>query len=299
MRDFTNDERILVAGHLAALRAQGWPAGRALSMVASRLPASDAKATLARVAAGLERGEAIATEGEEPLVALLARGEAAGADALDEATRGYVLAAEAQEAGRRIRAMLLIGAGGLVMTAVTLAIVAPTFLRFYADFGSALPAPTAFLLGGWVPITTLLVLAAIGVGMIAGRPPPVLRRLAGADALESASRLRVFAAAVQAGIPESEALAWLDEARPARLDEVSSLAFDPLEKHLLRVTLEREGPAPAARLLAESRAQEGSGPSRLFTTFGPVAAFLAFSFVIGLLLIAAYMPIFSIAGAVQ
>src|SRR5207245_1263441 len=93
-------QRTTIARAVAALRRRGWPAGRALGLVADELPAGALREEIAAIAAALGRGEgpgggAGPGVGDDALLALLAAGDAAGADAMLEAARGLELEAEA------------------------------------------------------------------------------------------------------------------------------------------------------------------------------------------------------------
>ena len=71
----------------AAKSAAGWPSGKSLALIANAAPAA-ARAPLTAVAESLAKGET-PDAGTDPLARILARGEAAGADALLEAARAF------------------------------------------------------------------------------------------------------------------------------------------------------------------------------------------------------------------
>jgi hypothetical protein len=88
MSTIGDTERAAIARQVAALRRLGWPAGRAIALVADGLSGTQTQTELLEIANALGRGEKPRPSGD-PLIALLCQGDAAGPDALLEAVAGF------------------------------------------------------------------------------------------------------------------------------------------------------------------------------------------------------------------
>ena len=76
-------DRALIGRSVARLREHGWPAGKALGLVADGTTDAGARAELTRMSEALERGDDVSSENRDPLLRMLASGERAGAPALE------------------------------------------------------------------------------------------------------------------------------------------------------------------------------------------------------------------------
>lgn len=162
----SEDERALVASQVAALRKRGWPASRAVDLVARRLRRGPLQDQLVGVSTALWRGERALVPPSDPLLALLSRGDAAGFDALDEAVRGMVSAS----AARRAMQTALVPALAFTLGALGLATFLGWLLAWVRPFDSF----------ERIPLLTRASLALLGAMRFAG---PVLIALVAGGAV--------------------------------------------------------------------------------------------------------------------
>ena len=288
-------DRSRIAHNVAALRSAGWPAGRALTLVASGLAAGAPRTRLEEIAASLSRGVTPA-EDADPLQRMLARGDAAGADALRESARAF----EVDEISRRtaIAGMLypIVVLSFCAVISAMGAFVVPAFDGFLKDFGSALPMPTIVVLRAapvlaWLPL--LPAIAGVCAIVMWNR---VARALPGARELRAAAALHAFSAALRSGVAPDAAIRWAGGQREATIDEVAEIPLDARERALLRRWTETSDPATAAAAIAITL--EVSGRRRAFLGFRivPVVASAGAAAVVGAIVIALYLPLFTIAN---
>ena len=298
MKPLSEDERALVASLVAALRRRGWPAGRALALAAGHVPSGPLREQLAAVASALGRGELAPATEEEPLLALLGRGDAAGPEALDEAVKGLLAAAAARRARwASVFPPLLILLSGVALLAAGGWLLA--WLEPYQFLGVEAGLP-------WMTEQTLRLLEAmrwagpflfVAIALGAGRW--ARRRSPGTRSLQAAALLRQYVAACRAGLDEAAALALVDPSAPPTVFASSVLGLDPLARALGERWMKREGTAAAARRVAEELELEGRREARAFQAWAPLAAVVFWLAVGAPLLFALYLPIFSIGGAIQ
>ena len=285
------DDAALVAAEVAALRRSGWPAGRAVALVADRLPPGPVRQRLSEVASALEQGQR--GPQADPLLAVLALGDRAGPGALEEASRASLAELEARDAFRATLAPLLglaafcgllMAGGGWVtqtfgwpwslgsMPAPTEAALA--LLRAARFVGPAL-ALAAFALLFWLPS----------------------RWAPGAGEQLAAASLRRFASLLDAGASDAEAASWAGAA------SASMAALPGVMRQVARFTewlSSFEGRAAASKRVARELEEEGRRRVRLWAALllaGGVALFVLV--VVPIFTFAFVLPIFSIAGAIK
>ncbi len=281
-----SDERALLARTVAALRRNGWPAPAAISAVAGSVSDGATRRAFERIAASLARGET-PEEGEDPLVALLARGDAAGADALEEEARAVDIAREARQtawSGILYPAVMLVTAGFLLVVLERTARQFGSMLSFgYSGFGAALPRATALALDIAPAFPYLAVLCFATVALLALFARSATRFVPGVRGLLAASRLRSHAAAVFGGAQPREADIYANRA----------LRLDRYEAALGRRVRAVAGEAPAATRLA-FELEIAARRAALFARRWLPLLFLGGAFVFGSFFLAAfYLPIFT------
>jgi hypothetical protein len=286
MSALQDEGRSAIALHVAVLRRRGLPVERALLLVASRLPPGVAERSVGPALAALSRGEPLAP-GADPLVALLARGDAAPVESLDEAVRAEGLARDARAAGRAALAGRSALAATVVFVLFVLAFVLEPGWQPLAALGPQ-PAPTVAalaLLGSLKVVAPLLAVLLVAVWL---RPGRLMRFLPGVAALERAASLRGRVAALEAGVEPAGAFS---------LDSVEGL--DGYSRQLAARVLAEAGASAALRLLAQEEEREGrAAVARGLSTLPQWLLFIAGTLVGGLVM-ALYLPIFSIAGAIK
>lgn len=287
------DERLVVVETMRALRERGWPAGKALQFVADQSFDPELDSELDAVGDALERGEEPMSD--DPLVRILARGEEAGPNALREASRGLALQAESQGLGLQVLFMAVALLGIVVALSFLIPHVLGVFQKMYAEYGADLPALTQLVVGGahfWAIFFPVVVALGGGVliyAFVAGRLP----WLAG---LRAASDLRVFAAAMEAGMEEDDAAALIG-GRHGFLD-APGVRLDRHERVLASYLIDVAGPARAAReLAAEKEASSRSGWTLLVHLL-PGIGILALMLTVGTAVIAVYLPIFTLSSVI-
>ncbi|MHB8876935.1 MAG: hypothetical protein ACYC8T_24830 [Myxococcaceae bacterium] len=288
MSRFSDEDQALIALHLAALRRHGWPAAKALGLVAEGMPAGDGQRELEAVAAALGRGER-PDPAADPFLSLLAQGEAAGPEALLESVKASQLAWAARRSWRQAALVISAVAVGFGLLGFVAIAVIGVWQENLSGLGTALPAPTQLLfdLAVWAGYLGPAVLVALGV--IPWLLPDSL--LPGVQAYRGASRLRQFAAAVAAKVPVEVATG------PAGLFALPGLS--PRYRALGEFLLPRDGAESSARSVAhELQAEAALRTARFFTWF-PVLGFGAILFFVVPLVFALFLPLFSLAGAIK
>jgi len=291
----TDADRELIALHLAALRRHGWPAAKAMALVAQGMPAGDAQRELERVsselAAGVKPDPVL-----DPFLALLAQGEAAGPDALSESVRGSQMASAAKRS-RRLAALIgsAVAAGASLVGFFTVALFQGSVWQSLS-FG-ALPLPTQKL----IELTDLVgypgPLFVLGLGILPWLVPEAW--LPHVGRYRAASRLRQFAAALAAKVPADAAAKLLGTSEPAQLFGSPGLGLSGLDRKLGEFLLARDGAAVGARILAEELQAEAELGSGRFSFWAPVAGQVAIFLLVLQVVGAFYLPLFTIAGSVK
>ncbi|HEY3449355.1 MAG TPA: hypothetical protein VGK67_23575 [Myxococcales bacterium] len=286
--------RALIAREVAALRRHGWPAGRALKLVAQKVPPGPDREALAALAAALEAGRAPDAQ-KDPFLAVLAQGDAAGQEALLDVARS-------DEAVRELRLGWM---QAVVLPSVLLCIALPSLFFVGApeelmarQFGAAVPAPTVFVMEALKALRWLTPFLVAGVALLAWKFPR--DRVPGLRSLVVAAALRRFLAALSAGRPEREALAAIDP-QASRLHASTALRLDVYERAML-FTLEARGPAEAARALAREMEADAARSMQRVRVVGPTLGIVvAVVFVAGMTVVAlaSYLPIFTLAGSIR
>lgn len=272
--------RILVARELAALRRAGFSVIDSLSFIAPALPAgtlrTDADTVLSALKSG---GEANVND---PVLSLVARGDAASADSLDAAAVGL----EAADSAKLARASASLWLTILVAGPLIVGALVGWWRPDSEDFGAGIPLLSRLLFTvadvlKWIGIPLAIVLAVVAHF--------VLRRAApGIRELSAASSLLQYAAAVEAGV--------------ARTDPLLSSALQTLtpdERQFFEWRKALTSAAEAARILAEELTLEGHQRTTGFASFAPVAGFGLVAFTALVFSVAMYLPIFSLAGAIR
>jgi type II secretory pathway component PulF len=292
----TDTERELIALHLAALRRHGWPAAKAMALVAQGMPAGEAQRELEAVSAGLAAA-AKPDPNLDPFLALLAQGEAAGPDALAESVRGSQMALAARRAWRQAALIftgLVAGASGVGFFAVTFV---GTSRWSFSDFGSALPGLTQLVIDVTDAVGYGGPLFVLALGVVPWLVP--MRWLPAVSKFLAASRLRQFSAAMAAQVPADAAAKLLDRGSPEQLFGSPALGLSDIHRALGAFLLGRDGAALGAKTLADELQAEAVLGARRFATWAPVFGLVALLFLIVPIFIAMYLPIFSIGGAIK
>jgi hypothetical protein len=287
----SEDERALVASQVAALRKRGWPASRAVDLVARRLRRGPLQDQLVGVSTALWRGERALVPPTDPLLALLSRGDAAGFDALDEAVRGMV----AISGARRAMQTALLPTLAFALGALALATLVGWLLAWVHPFEAIEGIP-------WLTRASLAVLGALRFAgpvlmlLVAGLAALFRRRwMPGLRPLRAAGLLRQYAAACQAGVDEVAAINAVDVSMPPSIFASRVVGLDPLARAYGERWMARKGSGQAARRVAEELEAQGLHEVSRFQTWAPVAVLglwvaLAIPVVTGL-----YIPLFTLA----
>lgn len=287
-------EALLVARQVAALRGAGWNTLDALELVAGQLGDAPLQSRLREVLATLRSGGAPVQQ--DFLLATLSRGDAADAASLGQLADALETEQAAHAAARlRLTSVgVILIAGSLALTVGVQAIAFVAAQLGLSAFGGVLPAPTQLLLDvlpylKWIgPLS----LAASVAFLLTWRPA----RTRGVKKLEAAAALRQFASAVRSGVAEPDALRLLDPAAPSLAR--SRIGLDVVERALLEHLAAHGGAGPAAEVLAAELEREVRGEAGVLSGFLLVLVIGAGVFV-GLAMLALYLPIFSIAGAIK
>lgn len=264
---------ILLARQLGALRAHGWSTLDALALVTDALPAGAAKASCEHSLATLRAGSTDAAPSGTPLEQACRRGDASTADtfaALAEALETREAAELNHTGAARLTGLFL--AGPLAVGTV-LGWLLP---RDLWNLGFGLPAPTELALG----LLDILRFAGLPLALGAVLASRWLSRgyAPGARALRTAAALSTFAA---------------DSTGSTGLPELAPLARQYFEWRRALV-----GPAAAARELAQELSLDARRQASAFESVVPIAAAVVSGVFMGGVLLALYLPIFSIAGAI-
>ena len=281
--------RITVARQLAALRRQGWTTPQALAFVTPALDAGSLRRALEGAAHALRGAAPAATD--DVLAAVVARGDAASADALD-------CLAAAWEAGESARRRLR-------STAVLLgtATVGPLLLATFAGW-MGLDRFLASMVGGQLPGLTGLTLWLVGLAKWAGLPVGAAAlallwrgtRRAGTGGLEvdTAASLLQLAAALESGHSEAEA-ARLVRPSLAAGTAVASLGLSADEGRYLAWRAGSSSLATAVRELAREKLAAAEQRQLRFERYAPVVLTWMVVFLVGLALVAVMLPVFEVA----
>lgn len=288
-------DRILVLDQMRALRSRGWPAGRSLQFIASHAPPGPLAEALLAQSVALQQGSE-PEQHDDPLLALLARGESAGPESLEEASRALALADRAGDALRSFGLVLI--AAGLAAIAIVLGIrvSVPHLADFYASYGGQIPVTvrgsmtfleTAGAIGPWA------VGGAIVIAFIAWR----LRRFPGARGLLDASRLRLYAAAVDAGLSDGEATRIMGGSGTTFL-ESDAVHLDACERAYGEHVTEIAGTGAAARAVAEEKELSAGRAWTLFIHFLPVLGVAVLAGAVIATMALFFLPIFATGSAI-
>jgi type II secretory pathway component PulF len=291
----SDEERSLIARAMAGLLAQSWSLPKALAQVADTLPEGPARRSLAEHARLLARGESSGAPEADPLMRLLITGEKAGPAALTAAAQGFELRCQARRAYGAAYRYLLVALFCLAILLTFMGFVlAPTLGRLLA-FGGEIPLLTSLA----IEFLSLLrffgpLLAMAGLVLIFIKP--LHRRFPTAAAFDKAALLKLYGAAVDAGLGEWQAAKLID-------NEADSVFLSPLlhldknEAELAVRFSKTMGQGKAANLMADELAIHAERTHLLMLRFGPLLLLMAIFIVIGAVIFAVYLPIFSVAGS--
>lgn len=258
----------LVATEVAALRRAGWASGKAVELVASLLPAGSGKAQLLEVASSL--AQARPASGADPLVAMLALGDRAGPDALDEAAS----AALAEVEGRQSFWNTLAPGVGFLAFCAALLVGSVLLSRVYTPFREMIGTYKSAVTSSRSLMAPILYGGLVLVGALVISIPFLVRSWAmGAKLHRAAASLRRFAALLSAGVQESEAAAWIGA--PPGVSPFEGIPGLPSRTARFAEWLSAgAGRAVAARTLAEELELAGRFRDRVWSIFLPMAGFL-------------------------
>jgi len=295
MKAMTDELAALVARQVAALRRQGMPTGQALTLVVQGLPEGQARERLGEVASQLAAGTRPEAR-DDVLLALLAQGDTAGAEALEEAVKGFELGLQARAAWRRALFLPL----ALVSGAVALLCLGGWVAQFgelYSSFGTALPAPTVLALDLATLFQWAGPLLLVGLVLAAKKAPAYW--MPGVRSLEAAARLRALAAAMNAGLDAAQALRTVGLEGAGSVFASAGLRLDRYERLLGGRLREWKGEAWAASAVAAELEGQGTQASLVFAAWAPVTGVAAFILFVVPLVGSLFLPIFTIAGAIK
>ena len=285
------EQRALLLRNVGALRDLGWSAARSVAFIAER----SGEPELQRVAQDLASGTEPNDVATDPLVAILARGEASGGDILREVARGYELQANSMSALRR--SFLISAVSIIVVSAVLFGfswLVDPSDAILDIWSGVTLPAMTTSALAALAfvrRVGSFVLVAAVLALAICFR----MRVIPGHAGLQTASHLRMFAAAVRSGIDEHDALRFVGTERTDDFLRSRTLRLNRYERILGAQIKEREGAVNAALLLAQEKESESGRIWELFLHVGPALVLMGVAVFVGLVVVGFYLPFFSIA----
>jgi len=297
MNLLTEQERVLVARSVAALRRRGLPAGRALKLVAERLPGGAVRERLTECVATLERGtRVVPSRSGDPLLRLLVQGEAAGPGAMDQAVRAFELELQARQGMAGLSHLLLASGVMMVVMGVVAGEVGDGFQALYTQLGQPAPAATEWTVGVLASARWLGPLAGIAL-VLAGLKRTLGQRVSGTAALMEASRLRLFAAGRSAGLDDATSMAMVAEGRFTSWETSPAFNLDVLEQRLARWLMGQSTSGVAASSLADEREAQGNRKAERMKTVMP-AALLGIALVVAFNVLGPlYLPVFTLAGA--
>ena len=300
MNGLAHADRALIARAVAALVRNGWSATRATSAVAASLPPGRAQERIHDIAAALGRGETAPASQDDPLVALLARGESISPAALEDAARAEELAIETRRllAGAVAAPLTGVLVGGVILIMGTFVI--PAFATMFNDFGAQLPWPTVLMMhiSQYLPFAgSAMILGSIALSAIGLTMP---RLLPGVRQMRAAAMLRQVTAALTAGIRDTDAFARAGIATAAATPFTApSLALNVWERRFGAHLAGTGGLEPAVRALSTELEIEARQALRVALFWIPFLGFLVLGITVGLFVIAAYLPIFTITNTLQ
>jgi hypothetical protein len=139
----------------------------------------------------------------------------------------------------------------------------------------------------------LLVLAVVAIRSV----PP--RWLPGVRGHLAAAALRRYSSALEAGLTEAAAMALVDPLAPDSILDSKVVGLDRVEAKLGRRMQLLDGSRLAARVLATELELEAEESSRRFRTWAPITGFGLLAIFGVPVVVALYLPIFSIAGSIK
>lgn len=288
----------IVVRQLAGLRRANWSSGDAIEFVHGELPESPTKARLHVALTSLRAGAAAPSS--DALVATLTRGDAASALVLEQLADALEAADEARTATTLVRASVtvVLCLCTLVVMRVAGSVVA-SFSNLFSDFGASLPAPTQLFMDLSGPLQVLAPVLLVGSLVVVWRAR--FDGVTGGRELRASGLLLQFASAVDAGVAESAALTLIDPGAQ-QLPRSAVLQLDQVEQVFLGQVIATTGAAEAARQLALELRLRGSqlaGEGGWWRSPGLIAVVVLTALFVASALVAMYLPIFSIAGAIK
>jgi hypothetical protein len=287
-------DRGLVLRHVASLLRGGHSLSDSLKVVLDALPDSDTRRSLAQFQAALGRGETVAAP-DDPFLTFLVRAEVAGPDTLTLAAMGFEGETDAAVAASTGLSHLLMLLGGLAVAVCSIDLLVIPGLRSVLYF---VPGPEAMHF-------TFLRLQLGGVFLVTALAGAVWLReelqghMPGVAGLRAAASMRLYAAALKAGIDDATALSWIDPARPRDIAHARTIAWRPRELALLGMLARDEGMVAAAQTIAAERETEAGRTFRRWVASAPSLIGTIILWAVGGSLAALYLTIFSIAGAIK
>ncbi len=226
---------------------------------------------------------------DNPLVALLARGDAATLESLDEAVR----AAELSLASRRAALAGFAGLGVMAAALVVLLLIGafvlePAWRPMLEAMGGEMPLPTRAALALLRVMKLVAPLLAVALIAVWGRRDRISRFLPGVRALEMAAALRSRLAGLEAGVESASGFS---------LQTLTGL--DSYELLLSTQLLADEGAPAVLRMLAQEKEREGRVAAARVMTVLPVWQLFLGAFLICGFAITICLPIFSMSGSVK
>jgi hypothetical protein len=294
MKNLGDAQQTVVAQHLAALGRHGLPLTESLPLVIEQLQPSELRTSLQLAQASLARGEVPPPTGDA-LVTLLVRSETAGPAALSESMHAFTLFQQERETARLGVGGLCFVLGALAALLWTIGTAMPSVYDSLSG-ASGLPAQTEFVLGIARPAALLCTIALPIVLLFADR---LKGFIPGVKHYAVAARLRLYAAGLDAGVPEHLALSWIDPGRPASPASSTALSLDFLEREFLKLVASSTGLTEVAKALASERERLARIARQKLTTVGSTALYVFLGTFIGGILVSLYLPIFRIAGAIK
>lgn len=288
----------IVVRQLAGLRRANWSLGDAIEFVHDELPPSEVKARLHTALSLVRSGTS--EPSSDVLVATLTRGDAASSAVLEQLADALEAADEARVSTTMVRATVtvVLCLCTLVVMRVSGSLVA-SFSNMLAEFGASLPAPTQLFidLSGPMQVAAPLMLFVSLVIVWRARFDGVT----GGRELRASSLLLQFSSAVEAGVGEPAALTLID-AKAQQLPRSGALRLDSSEQVFLGHVMTTSGAAEAARRLAlelRARGSQLAGEGRWWSSPGLIAVVVLTALFVASALVAMYLPIFAISGAIK
>jgi len=294
MSALTASDRALVLRHVASLRRAGVPASRAVAQVVPALPEGRLKTALEGISAALERGQP-AGDGADPLLAVIAQGDEALPEVLDDAARAYELESDGRDLVTLVvlRLALLTGiTGGVCLIAPALAGV---FEEFFSGIGNALPPVTQLFFAARETLVVLGVASLALTAWILLKPGLVARQVETALETDTASRFALLAAVSEAGFDDATSRQSAGLSGPG--DGFDRLPL--LDRTAARWVLGTQGFAAAAAYAARAAAARLGDRARLVPLVADIFLVTWLGYTVGMILIACYLPLFKIAGSVS